>query len=310
MSEGRAVRCPVCAGEARAVMRLGASEIRSRLADEMAPAPPVLLIADYEMRQCISCGLVFADPMQPGDAAYYEWVTSFPQYHADARWEWGAMRRLLAARGRARILDIGCGDGKFLASVADLAGVDALGIDLSSANVERARAKGVKARRASLEDLRKEGARFDVISMSHVLEHVADPLGVVGSAKRLLDPGGEVVLSVPYSPTSREYLKPDIMNLPPHHLTRWNMGALERLAERAGLNLSYEMRKPKPLFKRSLQYALEKITGRGDAGGLRKAAILVSHPGALAEGLRVHRAREKIDGRRAADEILVRLRLA
>ena len=117
------------------------------------------------------------------------------------------------------------------------------------------------------------------------------------------------MLSVPYSPTSREYVKPDIMNLPPHHLTRWNMGSLKRLAERAGLDLSYEMRKPKPLLKRTIQHALEKTTGRGDASGLRKAAILVSHPRTLAEALRVHRAREKVDGRRAADEILVRLRL-
>ena len=305
------LRCPVCAGEARAVMALSADEIRARLAQGIPePAPAALAIADYEMCECASCGLVFADPMQSGDAAYYEWVTGFPQYHADARWEWRAMRRLLGERGRARILDIGCGDGKFLASVADLPGIEVLGIDLSAGNVERARARGVKARRASLEDLRKEGARFDVISMSHVLEHVADPLRVIEDAKRLLDDGGEIVLSVPYSPTSREYVKPDIMNLPPHHLTRWKMSSLKRLAECSGLKLSYVMRKPKPLLKRAMQYVVEKITGHSNVDGLRKAAIVISHPRVLAEGLRVHRAREKVDGRRAADEILVRLGLA
>ena len=305
------MRCPVCAGEARAVMAIGANEIRTRLAQEMpAPVPEALAIADYEMRECASCGLVFADPMQSGDAPYYEWVTGFPQYHASARWEWRAMRRLLKGRGHARILDIGCGDGTFLAFVADLPGIEVLGIDLSAANVERARARGVNARHASLEDLGKEGTRFDVVSMSHVLEHVADPLRVIESAKQLLDKGGEIVLSVPYSPTSREYLKPDIMNLPPHHLTRWKMGSLRRLAERSGLNLSYQMRKPKPLWKRAIQHAVERVSGRSDVRGLQKAAILVTHPGAVAEGFRVHRAREKVDGRRAADEILVRLRLA
>src|SRR3954468_5693697 len=100
--------CPVCAGQARSVMALGASEIRGRLAQEMPmPVPAALLIADYEMRECAECGLVFADPMQPGDAAYYGWVTSFAEYHAGARWEWRAMRRILATRGRARLLDIG-----------------------------------------------------------------------------------------------------------------------------------------------------------------------------------------------------------
>src|SRR5258706_6276211 len=213
MTEGHAMRCPVCAGEARAVMAIGANEIGTRLAQEMpAPVPEALAIADYEMRECASCGLVFADPMQSGDAPYYEWVTGFPQYHASARWEWRAMRRLLKGRGHARILDIGCGDGTFLAFVADLPGIEVLGIDLSAANVERARARGVNARHASLEDLGKKGTRFDVVSMSHVLEHVADPLLVIESAKQLLNMVGQVVTSGTFSSSSRERPKPDIMN--------------------------------------------------------------------------------------------------
>ncbi|HYM17156.1 MAG TPA: hypothetical protein VEU06_01225, partial [Micropepsaceae bacterium] len=78
----------------------------------------------------------------------------------------------------------------------------------------------------------------------------------------------------------------------------------------AGLKLRYEMRKPKSLWKRAAQHAVERVTGHSDVKGMRKAAVLASHPGALAEGFRVHRAREKVDGRRAADEILVRLSLA
>jgi ubiquinone/menaquinone biosynthesis C-methylase UbiE len=300
----------VCAGNARAVMTLGAGEIRNRLKEEFAaPVPAALAIADYEMRECGACGLVFADPMRPGDAAFYTWITSFPEYDATSRWEWRTMRRLLEAHGRARILDVGCGDGTFLASMVDLPGVELLGIDLNEPSVERACAKGINARRASLEDLAKEEARFDVVTMTHVLEHVADPLGVVEGAKRLLAPGGEIVVSVPYSPTSREYVRPDIMNLPPHHLTRWNMRALKKLAQRAGLALSYDMRKPKPLWKRATQHATESINGTSEIGGFRRAALLVSHPAAVAEGLRAHRAREKVDGRRAADEILVRLML-
>lgn len=293
-------------------MALGAAEIRKRLTQEMcAPPPASLMIADYEMRECADCGLVFADRMQPGDAAYYEWVTGFPAYHAGARWEWRAMRRLVEARAQpTHLLDIGCGDGAFLASLSDLPGVELSGIDLSATSIVRARAKGLNARRAALGDLVNEDARFDIVSMSHVLEHVANPLGVIESAKRLLKEGGEIVLSVPYSPTSREYVKPDIMNLPPHHLTRWNLRSLTMLADRAGLKLRYEMRKPKSLWKRAAQHAVERVTGHSDVKGMRKAAVLASHPGALAEGFRVHRAREKVDGRRAADEILVRLSLA
>jgi len=88
------------------------------------------------------------------------------------------------------------------------------------------------------------------------------------------------------------------------------MRSLKMLAERSGLKLRYEMRKPKSLWKRATQHAAERTAGRADVKGVHKAAILASNPGAVAEGFRVHRAREKVDGRRAADEILVRLSLS
>ena len=305
-------RCPVCEGQARAVMTLRAGEIRACLAEAMGAAvPDNLVIADYEMRQCQACSLVFADPMLPGDFAFYQWVTGFPHYHADARWEWGAMRRLLAARaGPGRLLDVGCGDGKFLASLKPLKSLEASGIDLSETNVARAKARLVNARRATLEELGREGARFDVVTLTHVLEHFADPIKVIGLGKSLLNPGGEILLSVPYSPTSGEALKPDIMNLPPHHLTRWNMASLERLAGLAGLELSYEMRKPKPVLKRAVRHMLAGVPGGADKRGFwRGAAFVASHPRALASAIALYRGREKIGGRRAADEILVRLAL-
>lgn len=302
--------CPVCGGEAPQTALLDAALIGARLKDELGAAVPrTIAIPGYTMRQCRACTLVFADPMQAGDAAYYKWVTSFPHYHAEDRWEWGVVRRLLAERGPTKLLELGCGEGRFLASLGDVKNVDAEGIDLSQADVAAARGRGVKARCLSLEDALREPARFDVIFMSHVLEHVEQPLAIVEGCKHLLRPGGEIVFSVPYSPTSREYRALDIMNLPPHHLTRWNMASLTRLAEQAGLRLFYEMRKPKSLLKRALRHTVETVTGKtGKAGTLRTLAIVASHPGVFAQAWKLHSAREKVAGRRAADEILVRLK--
>ncbi len=302
--------CPVCGGNAPVSALLPAGDIAARLKDELGAAvPESMTIADYAMRQCSACGLVFADPMLAGDASYYRWVTAFPHYHAEDRWEWGVVRRVLAERGKTRLLELGCGEGRFLASLASFADVEAEGIDLSEGDVAAALARGVKARCLSLQDAILEPARFDVIFMSHVLEHVEDPLGIVAGCKRLLTPGGEIVFSVPYSPTSREYRELDIMNLPPHHLTRWNMNSLKRLAEIASLQLGYEMRKPKSLLKRTLRHTVESVTGKPTrTGTLRTLAILVSHPGVFSDALKLHRSREKVGGRRAADEILVRLK--
>ena len=302
--------CPVCAAAARATATLGAEHIRERLAEEFgAPAPSAIAVADYEMRQCGACKLVFADPMRAGSTEFYQWVTSFTAYHADARWEWGVVRRILKERTRGKLLELGCGEGKFLNAIADLKQLDAQGIDLSEAAIARARAKGLNARRASIEEILDGQERFDVIFMSHVLEHVEDPLAVVKNSKELLNPGGEIIFSVPYSPTSREYLRLDIMNLPPHHLTRWNMASLRRLAEIARLKLAYEMRDAKPVLKRALRHTDESVNGPGKSGALRTVGTVISHPKLFSEAIELFRSRERVDGRRAADEILVRLSL-
>jgi SAM-dependent methyltransferase len=303
--------CPVCAGEARVDLRLDAAYIRARLARELGAAvPPDVAIGDYALRRCGACDLVFADPMRAGDAAFYRWVTAVPHYRAEDRWEWGAVRRILAGRGPTRLLELGCGEGLFLASLAGLKHVQAEGIDLSEASVNAARARGLNARCIPLEAVLREGKHFDVIVMSHVLEHVEDPLKIAADCKRLLDAGGELMFSVPYSPTSREYREHDIMNLPPHHLTRWNLRALTRLAEITGMSFAFEMRRPKPLWKRAVRHTVESVRGTaGETGPAATLGILLTHPRRFAQAVSLFRSREKVAGRRAADEILVCLKL-
>jgi len=300
--------CPVCGGQGRLCATYCAEQIRLLLADGFGEAPPACLaLTDYEMRECERCTLVFADPMRAGDVPFYEWVSRFPAYHADARWEWAAMRRLLEPRKSVQLLELGCGDGRFLASLADLKHVEAMGIDVSDGNIAHARALGLKARLAAINDIFGSNERFDMIVMTHVLEHVESPLAVIENCKRLLHSGGEIMFSVPYSPTSREYSRLDVMNLPPHHLTRWNLESLRRLAEISKLKFSYGMRKPKSLFNRAVRHTLD-ASNAGEANGhLRRLAIILSNPRTFIEAIRLQGAREKIDGRRAADEILVRL---
>jgi SAM-dependent methyltransferase len=301
--------CPVCAGQSRPTATYGAEKIRGLLAKDLGEAPPdSVAIANYEILECLQCTLVFADPMLAGGAAFYEWVSRFPAYHAHARWEWAAMHGLLQGRKSAvHLLELGCGDGKFLASLAGLKHVRAMGIDLSAASIDRARALGINARLASIDDVLDSDERFDMIVMTHVLEHVEGPRSVIECSKRLLRAGGEIIFSVPYSPTSREYIRLDVMNLPPHHLTRWNMASLRRLAEICNLKFSYEMRRPKPLLKRAIRHTVEAVFGFEKANYLRRLAIVLSHPRVFYEVIKLHRAREKVGGRRAADEILVRL---
>lgn len=228
------IACPVCGAESQKVMDLSGAAIRAQVSGLFGTSvPDEVQIADYTMRECQSCALVFADPMQSGDSAYYGWITAQAKYHAGKRWEWSVLRADFAGAGRAlKVLEVGCGDGKLMAFLGDLDNVTMVGVDVSAPSVEKACSAGFDVRLAAFEDIDSvlsKDETFDAVILSHVLEHVGDPLGVMRQARARLSAGGSLYAAVPYSPMSRELAGWDIQNLPPHHLTRWNQASLAAL---------------------------------------------------------------------------------
>ena len=289
------------------------AEIRRRLGAVFgAPPPDTVDICDYTMLACADCGLVFASPMRAGDDAFYRWVTGFDRYAAAHRWEWRAIKSILAREARpTRLLEIGCGEGGFLRSLADLRHVRASGIDQSARSVEAALARGVEAKRMTVDALLAAPDRdggYDAIVATHVLEHLEKPLEFVMGCAAMLNPGGSLLLSTPYSPLSRELLAWDIMNMPPHHLTRWNATAFRKLAGRAGLTIAIIAPRAVPPLKRAVRQTCIKATGEDRRFPLlERVSILARHPGVFREILARARCRERLDGRLAPDKVLVRL---
>jgi 2-polyprenyl-3-methyl-5-hydroxy-6-metoxy-1,4-benzoquinol methylase len=98
-----------------------------------------------------------------------------------------------------RVLDAGCGEGRFTAALAD-AGARVVGIDVAEEPLRRARAG-----RPEL-DLRVlapagpwelQDASFDVVWAGETIEHVADTAGWLSEVRRVLRPGGRLLLSTP-----------------------------------------------------------------------------------------------------------------
>src|SRR5215213_5457306 len=116
-------------------------------------------------------------------------------------WAWKRRRALLlgAVRPGERVLDLGCGAGRFVAVLRE-AGADPVGVELAQAALDRAR------RNVSGADLRlvaPDGSlplphgEFDVVWCSEVLEHVPDTIALLTEVRRVLKPGGRLLVTVP-----------------------------------------------------------------------------------------------------------------
>jgi len=98
------------------------------------------------------------------------------------------------------VLECGCGTGLLLERIAEFAR-SAKGIDLSPGMLDKARARGLDVREASVTDVPFPDASFDVTCSFKVLAHVEDIRAALAEMARVTRPGG-VVLAEFYNPLS------------------------------------------------------------------------------------------------------------
>ena len=154
-------------------------------------------------------------------------------YYLPDKWEY--RRALSIMRDGARILDIGCGKGFFLERCREK-GISAEGIELNSSAAQIARSKGFDVHEEMLEVFQMENReRFDTVCLFQVLEHVADPMGVIRQALACVKPGGILIVGVPNAAGLMGKLTQVPANTPPHHVSRWSPKTIEAMASSFGL---------------------------------------------------------------------------
>ena len=169
----------------------------------------------------------------------------------------------LDGKRRGKLLDVGCGNGTFLARMRE-AGWDVLGIEPDPLAVKQAREQnGIEVIAGSLESANLAESSFDAVTLSHVIEHVYDPVALLTSCRRLLVPGGLVTILTPnvesfgHTTFASSWFALD----PPRHLFLFSSKTLRTCCERSGLQV--RMLRTSSRMGYLISYASETIREQG-----------------------------------------------
>ncbi|HOC56205.1 MAG TPA: class I SAM-dependent methyltransferase [Verrucomicrobiota bacterium] len=145
--------------------------------------------------------------------------------------------RFLHARPEGRLLDLGCGSGQWLMAMRKL-GWHVEGVDFDSRAAQAAAKRGLAIRCGALEQQNFPDRTFDAVTMSHVIEHLPDPLGTLTECARILKPGGSLVLWTPNTASlGHRLLKQHWRGLePPRHLHLFAPRSIHTLLTRGGFS--------------------------------------------------------------------------
>jgi 2-polyprenyl-3-methyl-5-hydroxy-6-metoxy-1,4-benzoquinol methylase len=161
-------------------------------------------------------------------------------------WRAMAERELRSLPLAGRLLDVGCGNGQFVAEAA-AAGWRAAGIDLDAQAISAGRAAGLDVAVETIEArAAREPGAYDALTLSHVIEHIADPPAFVRHAYALLRPGGTIWVATPnLESDGHRAFGPDWLHLdPPRHLVLFTGRSLVRALASAGFADARVLRAP------------------------------------------------------------------
>jgi len=225
------------------------------------PGEPVYDVPPFAVVRCPRCRLSFVSPRLRAhslqevydDVGYFEGrvyaAERSPGTVLQRIWTSGRLGLLRSSLGRAevgaRLLEVGCGYGRFLAAARER-GYDVTGVELSRSASRHARdVLNLPVHQGQLGGARLD-RRFDVIAAWDTLEHVPDPVAFLRAARTLLEDDGLLVFSTPYiSSLPARLLRTRWWTLKPtEHIWHFTPRSHQLVFARAGLVVTRILRNP------------------------------------------------------------------
>ncbi|RDU60464.1 class I SAM-dependent methyltransferase [Helicobacter marmotae] len=210
--------------------------------------------SDIIYHTCLDCDLKFftcEDGSIPtGDNNFYNALNTLDWYYFAQKHEYAYAQNFIAPN--ARVLEVGCGRAAFAQYLPEGAKEHYVGLELSTGAKDMAQKAGICIENVTIESYAKalkdpKNNGFDVACSFQVLEHVNNPHSFIQSQIHCLrwqnfNGGGEehnplLIIAVPSEDSFIQYCVNGILNMPPHHISRFSDTTLRHIARIFNLKL-------------------------------------------------------------------------
>lgn len=225
---------------------------------------------EYPLYQCPKCGLIFLYPMLKDEYLKEEVYSAKSGYqghrakedltHIPPTKRFDAGYRYLGNVEGKKILDVGASNGEFLYHLKKR-GADTYGVEINTKTANAALKLGLKIFVGFLEDAKYADNFFDIVHLGDILEHVTDPRKLLMECRRVLKPGGTLIIrtlnmdcfwakatlffyrlfGIPWSAVT-----------PPHHIHFFSWDNMNQLLDQCGYRLDYYQFELPPTLKYEL----------------------------------------------------------
>ncbi|MBI1969214.1 class I SAM-dependent methyltransferase [Candidatus Woesearchaeota archaeon] len=193
--------------------------------------------------QCMKCGIIILKNIPPqkivnsyyGGGFYDEQGERFHPLLEKLvfLFRYGRARKVIQLAGKGRVLDVGFSRGIMLSLLRER-GWESYGITNSRNVFLHGKKIRIRVRHGELPKASFPSAFFDIITFWHVLEHVRGPILYIRECRRILKPGGVVIIEVPnIGSTSARWFRCNWLGLDlPRHLYHFTPASLQYLLEK------------------------------------------------------------------------------
>ncbi len=163
---------------------------------------------DYSFAKCKQCECIYLSPIPDVETLNLAYSS---QYYGEGDSKFikpvekviGLFLRQRASlvhsllKGKGSVLDMGCGNGKFLNHVSQMGDYKISGIERPGNSANRAKSiDNLTLYEGEIDHIEIDN-KFDAITLFHVFEHLPNPSIILAKIDDLLKPGGFVVITVP-----------------------------------------------------------------------------------------------------------------